>query len=381
MFLAASFTAYLAVLFARSTGSFTRFPADPGYLYIQEAADKGFASLTFGDPYFHIAARALAWLTSFAPLAWHAVVLSTLVHLVWAACAVCVAYVVSLESLPKWIAALAGLLLVSAPHASESSIGNIGNIKWPLLAAAIVICSSAHITTFRQIRVIGLLTVTGLTQPIAILCLFPLLYLGIKESGARRALFPLAFSLLATSALQIVKVGLPAATTGRSEKITEPWDGMGVFWWSGLLGPIVLGISVFVLLQTLPSGSLRQTSTNLSVLSVVLTSVSYLMGGIADRYFVGPLTLACIGGLLALSGLGFISNRSRSVVVMLAISLLMIPTGKWFFASHYLTSGPKWSTEVQEARELCKQVPQSVVRLEVAGGSTVELDCEYVLRG
>ena len=383
VFLLALFGTSIAILFMRSLNAFNRLPADPGYDYIFQAKLDGLGSLTLGDPYFHLAARTLAWLTSFAPLEWHAAVLSTLVHLVWASCAVGIAYVVSLESVPRWIAGFAGLLLICAPHASESSLGNIGNVKWPLLTAAIVVCSSSRNTMLSKVGPIALLIVTGLTNPISLLCVFPLIRLGLNEKAVRRQLLPLALVILATTVLQLAKVGVSAASSGRDARVTQPWNGMGIFWWSGLVGPIIIAlVSLAIsLVSRSRNYSPSNMATNLGMISVILAAVSYRMGGIADRYFVAPLTLSLISFLLALSGFQTVNARARLVILAVTAVMLMVPTLKWFSVSRYLTSGPTWSAEVQAARDFCRGSTRSTVSLEVAGNSTIELDCEYVLRG
>ena len=121
-----------------------RLPADPGYGYVLEGSERGLQALLFGDPYFHLAARFLAFVTSWFPLAQQVLALSILVHIFWAGCAVVIAAVVSLESHSRLLGYLSGLLLVSAPHASESVLGNVGNVKWPLIAALLIVCCSPH---------------------------------------------------------------------------------------------------------------------------------------------------------------------------------------------------------------------------------------------
>jgi hypothetical protein len=119
----------------------------------------------------------------------------------------------------------------------------------------------------------------------------------------------------------------------------------------------------------------------LSIGAVVLGGITYRMGGIADRYFVVPLTLALIAALLALCDLGAIGARSRTVAVAASIALILVPTLKWFSASHYLSSGPAWSAEVRSSQELCSTSALQLVEIKIAGNSSVQLECEYVLRG
>ena len=94
-----------------------RLPADPGYDYVLDGSEQGLSVLTLGDPYFHVGARLLALVTSWFPLAYQAVVLSVLVHVVWSICAVVIANVITTETRKQWLGYLAGCFLVAAPHA------------------------------------------------------------------------------------------------------------------------------------------------------------------------------------------------------------------------------------------------------------------------
>ena len=133
---------YLTVLLARSTPSIGRLPADPGYDYIISGSQQGLRALLLGDPYFHLGARFIALVVSWFPLAHQVLTLSVLVHFVCTGCAVIIAAIVTCESQHKWLGYFSGLLLVAAPHASESALGNVGNLKWPMITALIVVCCS-----------------------------------------------------------------------------------------------------------------------------------------------------------------------------------------------------------------------------------------------
>jgi hypothetical protein len=150
---------YFLILATRSYPSVGRLPADPGYDYVLDGSEQGLSALTLGDPYFHVGARLLALVTSWFPLAYQAVVLSILVHIVWSICAVVIANVITMETRKRWLGYLAGCFLVAAPHASESGLGNVGNVKWPLLAALLVVSGSrSSIQTFP--KSVALLAVT-----------------------------------------------------------------------------------------------------------------------------------------------------------------------------------------------------------------------------
>jgi hypothetical protein len=380
--LALTATAYLVILYLRSRDSITRFPADPGYDYVLQSAESGLASLGNGDPYLHVVARSLALVTSWFPLEWHAIVLSILVHLLWVGCAIVLNRTVRIETGSNSMAFTAGLLLVACAHAAESSLGNIGNVKWPLFAASIVV--SASQTTLRSHPAISvsLLLLTGLTQPLTILCLAPLLLCAFRGNQNRRVMIAVGATCIATFLVQLAKVGWDAASSGRSETISEPWTGMGLFWWSGLLGPAVIVAVVLVLslLSRLLGGSHSEFALVIGLASVLTSVLSYAMGGIADRYFVAPTTLSILALIITLRIFPYSTSTFRVFITVGTSLALLVPTIKWFSSSNYLTSGPTWAAEVRRARAECQTDQTLRVELAVSAGSTTTLQCEYVLR-
>jgi hypothetical protein len=373
---------YLFVVLMRGRDSLLRLPSDPGYSYISDAARNGLFSLNEGDPYFHIAARSLAWVTSWFPLSWQAVVLASLVHLVWGGCAMTISRVVKLESKSTTMALLAGALLVAAPHASESSIGNVGNVKWPLLASVLVICSSGLAVRHFRVASLGLMLIAGLTNPLTVLCLVPLTALSCRvRSKASHALL-LGGICLSIFLIQVIKVGGSAVLSGQSTRVARPWEGMGIFWWSGWVGPIVISLAIITTLSSIsrPLNLLNRFEFLLAAAAFVTAVASYLMGGIGDRYFVLPTTISLIALILTIRGL-VISERVKRIVLVFTLIGIFVPTVKWFDTGWYMTGGPTWNSEVKRANESCITQSSSVVELFLSPNGSVELDCQYVLRG
>ena len=378
-----TFFGFFALLLARTVDSIGRIPADPGYQYIQEAAQFGLRSVFFGDPYFHLVTRLMAWVTTWSPLGWHAVILSLMAHALWSGCAVAIANVVWRETSKRWVGTVSGLFLVTAPHASESILGSIGSIKWPLLSAAIIICSSSRTLLTRPISAGALLIAVGLTQPLTFVCLLPLLWIALRHSDVRPTAIRLCAIVSLTLLAQVLKVGLESASSGRTARITEPWSGMGVFWWSGLFGPIIVSsmVALTALFQNPRRVLMNSLSSLLCVTAVTTCVFSYLMGGIADRYFVAPLTLSFVAATILLSDARSGSTLRRVSLATTFALVVLIPTVKWFPASWYLTGGPTWSSEVARAKAVCSTSGSQQVSLTITVDSTVELECEYVLRG
>ena len=371
----------LVILFVRGRDSLLRLPSDPGYSYISDAARNGLFSLTEGDPYFHIAARSLAWVTSWFPLSWQAVVLASLVHLVWGGCAMTISRVVKLESKSTTMALLAGALLVAAPHASESSIGNVGNVKWPLLTSLLVICSSGlAVRHFRSLS-LGLMIIVGLSNPLTVLCLAPLTALSFRMRAKTSHALRLGGVCLLIFFIQVIKVGGSAVLSGQSARVARPWEGMGIFWWSGWVGPIVISLAIITTLWFIsrPLNLLDRFEFLLAGTAFVAAVASYLMGGIGDRYFVLPMTISLIALIMTIRGL-VISERARRIVLVIALIGILVPTAKWFDTGWYMTGGPTWNSEVERANQSCITQSSSVAELSLSPDGSVELDCEYVLR-
>jgi len=372
----------LAVLYARTTASVLRFPSDPGYLYVQNAVDSGVNSLLIGDPYYHLAARLLAWLTSFFPLVTQAVVLATLVHLVWAACATIIARVCWLETRSRAVGAVAGLLLVTAPHASESTLGNVGNVKWPLLTTLLVVCASAVSVQNAKWPTFGLMMFTGFTNPLTFLCLFSLGLLARRRVESRVLALRLSGACLVTLLLQLMKVGFSSASDGHSTKVVKPWEGMGLFWWSGLLGPIFLTFALFLAAVVLrfKKQSLSDFGVTLGATALLVGVVSYQMGGIADRYFVAPMTLATLAVMVAIVSI-HLNVALKRFVWAVGVVLLMIPSVKWFSTGWFMTSGPTWAQEISRTRELCINSRIKRVAIAVSPSGSEILKCSQLIDG
>ena len=135
---------YLVLIFARDWKALNRIGADTGYSYVPVADRYNLWVLFKPFPeYFEISGRAIAEIVAIFPIRYHAIASSSVVNLVWVLLALMIAIVVAEETENRIVASLAGLVLILIPHAMESSLGNIGMIKFPMTAAAaIAFCSS-----------------------------------------------------------------------------------------------------------------------------------------------------------------------------------------------------------------------------------------------
>jgi hypothetical protein len=371
--------ASFSILNLRTLHSIVRFPADPGYDYLFSGATNGIQSWFDLDPYVHFGAHFLSWLASFAPLENQAIVLATFVHFAWSLLAVAILVVLNREGFSEFVSLLSALTLVLCPAASESSLANVGNIKWPLLIFALILVSSNQLKHSPKLSG-AYLFLTGITNPLMAVVFLPLLmnFFGTDKTDRKTFLIP-TMGMLTSFGIQAITVGSSGLSRGTGGiKVLAPWPGMGMFWWFGLISPTIICL-ITLLVNPLIHVHMKSTLiTRIAVVAPVLALGSYLYGGIGDRYFVAPMVISWIVSLVLINELGSRLKRSQFMAISVATLLIfLIPTIKWFNSSWYLTAGSTWSEEVNLARIICSSGPNSV-QLNIGGISTTELSCAYI---
>ncbi len=374
---------YLAVIFSRNWSALGRFPADPGYLYMGDAL-RNPLSFVFSPnwAYLDVLPRLTGEVVILFPIEYHALVTASLVNLIWVACALVIAQVIYSETGDRLISGLSGSILLLVPVAMESSLGNIGGVKWPVIAAvATAYCSAGALQRYGRSIVAGTLVV-GLSHPLLVVVCAPLIWhLTRTQNAARRTAILGLAAIFATFAAQIAVAGLDSAARGwGSARVLAPWPNMGLFWWFGLLSP-ALGAIVVIVVGTAPAlrQSQRRQLWNLLALNSVLLSVaSYLLGGITDRYFVVPMTLTWIAGALLLQEFWVRFGSVGKLIAIAVILTLLVPTAKWFKAGWYLTSGDSWHSQVVSARSECESTDVRSVHIGTSPVGSYEIACELL---
>jgi len=283
------------------------------------------------------------------------------------------------EGLSKFVSLLSALSLALCPAASESSLANVGNIKWPLLIFALILVSSNQLKRSSKMSCVYLF-LTGITNPLSVILFLPLLMNFFGSDKTERKLFVLPITgLLVSFGIQAATVGSSGLGHGRGgAKVLEPWPGMGLFWWSGLIGPTFICVVALILQSLFRIHSKSHLIIRVAVVVPVLALGSYLYGGIADRYFVAPMVIAWIVSIAFINDIGARLNRNHFIIVSaLAFVLFSIPTIKWFNSGWYLNIGPTWSDEVVQAKAICTAGGTSVY-LNIGEISSIELPCSYI---
>lgn len=367
------------VLNTRTLHSIMRFPADPGYDYVLSGSTNGVKSWFDLNPYVHFGAHFLSWLASFAPMTTQAFVLATLVHLLWSAIAVVVFVVLHREGFSRFVSILSALTIALCPAASESSLANVGNVKWPLLIFALILVSSNQLVRYPKLSCTYIF-LTGITNPLTVIIFLPLLmnYIGNSRDNRKLMMLPI-MGLLISFGIQVIVVGSSGLSRGAGGvKILTPWPGMGLFWWFGLVTPTIICVGSLFLRSLLHLHSNSHLIIRIAVAAPFLALASHVYGGIGDRYFVTPMVISWIVSIVFISDLGARLNRTQYLVVSgAALLLFSVPTVKWYNSSWYLTAGPTWSDEVKKAKTLCSDGRSSVI-LKIGDLNNTELPCAYI---
>ena len=373
------------LLFLRTQNSINRFPSDPGYdLILQARLGKGIQTFSTSSwPYFYVIPRAFIDFLIIAPMRFEAVILGSLMNLVWIGSAYVIFRTVLSQTKNLMLSVISGTLLILSPVAMESSLISYGNVKWPLTVALACVFCAPSLLRERFKSVLLAVFLIGMSTPMVIFCVFPIVYWTTRKEIGRKIAIAI-FSLIAvTTLLQILASGgFSRAAQGWSDDRIFSLDGLGLFWLYGQLAPLTISVvtAVIILAKRKRGEPTSSFSLCLTVTSVCILVSSFYLGGIADRYFVAPLMLSSIGFVVILWTqplLGRLSINSVLLAGFLVASL--IPAIKWFEAGWYLTSGPTWSTEIEKARDFCLNGSTQKATLSLSPSGEVEIDCSLIL--
>jgi hypothetical protein len=376
---ASGFVLYSLIIVSRGIRGLDQIPSDPGYSAIAHRIGHPLKIIGF-QPYLHTDQLMIASIAAFVQIDFQGIVASLITHAVWTICAVVICLSLVRLQIARWVSYVSGLTLALCPWAAQSSLGNFGNVRWPILTAVVVVvaCESTRPTPNTAI-LIAASCVAAITNPIAVVIVVSLLINVLhKHSVSIRQIMLVGAPVTAVLILNISMNGLG----GHGAKVATLWDGAGLFWLSGVYLPpalSVLGIvlSLFLLKSKTETQAFCYTMFT-SSLAVAL--LSYQLGGIADRYFVTPAVLVGIG-LLVLVDKATAHHRTQRILALGTLGIvLLLPTWQWFSVFPYLSNAPKWSLQVDSARQLCTKSEIQEFQLITSDGTTNTdpLQCELL---
>ena len=369
---------FLTIALLRLRGGLLRIPPDPGFDMLAQARPIWrFSFADISGSYISITPRIIAKFTSFASVEYAEMISTALTLFLWSLSATITYGAIKRITNSSVVAMLCGLLVVLNPAAGESSIGNYGNAIWQIYIVMSLVFALEELPKKFNFPVYVLAIVGGLSHPWAVLTLIPLLGSMAFSSKQHKAFQKNLIRItLLTFGIQIA-VFLNTGSSATRSGVTYWWANMPIFWSFNWIFPIVLSISVILLSLFLVN---RHTSNRFIAMHIALSAISvsivcYLQGGIADRYFVAPMTLSVCSSAVLACQLDLKWKWMPRFVFVLAIVLVSVGSYKWFRASSYLNSGPTWYSEVIRIREGCED--PSVDRLEAQLSiGTAEVSCE-----
>jgi len=269
-------------------------------------------------------------------------------------------------------------MVVFVPSASESSIGNFGNAKWQLFILAAVISATPSFYQRFKWPSILIFLVSGLSNPVAILTVIPLLpFLIGSRSKISRMPKVLLICASYSFAIQVFAFRASGARRVRSQIVRWKWGEYSTFWDFNFLFPLLLAAVVMsvVLLKFFTSRRIMLAPLSMAATATAVGVISYIQGGLADRYFVAPTVLSWLSLILLFHESSGVTRAIARTLLFATSTIFLIGSITWFQASSYLNSGPTWSSEINRVRIDCMNTESEWVDVALSLGS-VEVRCE-----
>ena len=370
--------------FGRIVSSFGKFPSDPGYDFLLIVEKDGLKSLFSGsEGYIQIGPRLLAMFARLFPIEQQAVVLSASVTIVVIMIALLIFQAVFTQFGKTFLAVIAGLAFLVVPAAAESTVGNYGSIKWPLVVGLAVVIACQKFVEANVLFTVALVIFVGLCSPLAIAVSLPLLGYALPKFGqvdkSLKYLLAAAVGVTLVQFLYWYSSGAGAQIYGGSVPY-KPWAGMGLFWYSIWLTPPLFGLLVliiFLVLKFATKASVDSTAIWLALSAMGIFAATYMSTGIKDSTAVAGQSLAWISVIITMFVvIPTIPFHFVRIGTTVALSMFFVVSSvKWYSASWYLVDGKKWSVLIEQARTDCADENAQTAKLQLLLAET-ELDCD-----
>jgi hypothetical protein len=341
---------------ARLRGGIFRMPPDPGFDILRQARPvTRFSFFDISGSYLSITPRIISKIAAFFPVDFSAVIATVSTLTIWSIAASICTMLIFKHTSSLITASICGFFCIANPAAAESSIGNYGNAIWQLFVVAVLIYSSAELIRKHTFAVSAFSIVLGLSHPWAIIALIPLLGTFMSSSPTDRQNIKVVIWFVITSFAAQVMVFIGTGDSATRTGVTYWWQDMPLFWSFNLLFPpllmlLVTALTAFSQPRFAPH---RQLPFQISAVGIAVAAICYLQGGIADRYFVAPMTL---------------------LVFVCSVLIIGVGSYRWFTASSYLNSGPTWHSEIERLRSDCETNDLDQIEAQLSIGAA-ELRC------
>jgi hypothetical protein len=364
------------VISLRIRSALFRLPPDPGYYMFDDARHASFwkvFSYNSWEGYISILPRLIAIATGLFPLAYTAILASLITTLIWTFTAIVLFRALQLFTKSTSLALLGSAMVVFVPSASESSLGNFGNAKWQLFILTTVI--SAFPTLFLRFKwtSVVIFLISGLSNPLAIVATIPL-FTSLKHKGSEATRFSRILFACSTITffIQLMAFRASGAGTVRSQIVHWKWGKFPIFWNYNFLIPILLSIVVMgvVLLSFFLGHKIMWQPLNMAATSLAIITISYVQGGLADRYFVAPTVLSWLSLIVLFHESEKLIRALTRALVIVGSAVFLIGSVVWFRANSYLNSGPTWISEINRVRIECIETKIELVSVNLSVGST-----------
>lgn len=353
------FTLFLIIGLARCFQSIDKLPADPGFDRVREIRTEGaFSLFSQSLGYLDVSARIGPLISAMFSLRISALILSVTTVLFTAILGVVIVQAIFDQLNSRKLAMLCGLVFMLNPAASESTIGNHGSLKWPLLATLCVALSSQRFVYNHKFIVSGLIVIAGLSNPFAFTSLLVVFFNLLTSRRLSWNLYRVLVLLLFMTTMIQVFVWWSNGVGSRiyEDAMFRPWKGMGVFWWWIWLSPPLFAFGVLTACIVIKSReiAMRSFAIQIAVVSLALWAIVQWESGIKDSTAVATCALSSIALLVMVQSIQRDSLRSFFAVTI--TSFLSLSSILWFSSSWYLTESPNWTGEVSRMAEECEQL-------------------------
>ena len=370
---------FIVTAVGRVIYSADRLPPDPGYGFFEESHNSNLWVIfrTEGG-YLDVPRRLLSEVVVLFPIRYSAFIGTGLWVLLCALSALVVMFVILRAGFSFLIAVVSGLLVVLPPSASESQVGNQSVIKWFLLLLLIFALSLPREKQIKISLLIPLILIAGISNPVTFLVFGSFVFLTLTRR--EQLLTPRNRFVMLAFLLGFVIEFVAWRSTGvgvhkYDDSVYQLWPGAGAFWYYNFLTPpLTCLIALLLRIRKFRFPEPSVLIVNLAFYGLVLWFGTYYLGGIADRYLVVPQILSFVVFLLYLTENLSAIKRSQVFLCAVYACVAIISLVYWYQASWFLSSGPRWSEEIDRRVIECKNSSIESVTVEQFMGN-FEITC------